>query len=47
MLVGFTGAESAFGYFEVLREYLERYGKPPALYSVCAPLQAILSGTPG
>jgi transposase len=33
MLVRFTGAESTFGYFEALREYLERYGKPLALYS--------------
>jgi transposase len=33
MGVKFTGAESTFGYFEALREYLERYGKPLALYS--------------
>jgi hypothetical protein len=33
MLVRFTGAESTFGYFEALREYLGRYGKPLALYS--------------
>jgi hypothetical protein len=24
----FTGTESTFPYFEALREYLERYGKP-------------------
>jgi len=33
MWVKFTGAESTFGYFEAMREYLERYGKPLALYS--------------
>ena len=33
MGVKFTGAESTFGYFEAMREYLERYGKPLALYS--------------
>lgn len=33
MAVKFTGTESTFAYFEALREYLERYGKPLALYS--------------
>jgi hypothetical protein len=33
MGVKFTGTESTFAYFEALREYLERYGKPLALYS--------------
>jgi transposase len=33
MTVRFTGTESTFAYFEALREYLERYGKPLALYS--------------
>ncbi len=33
MWVKFTGAESTFGYFEAMREYLGRYGKPLALYS--------------
>jgi transposase len=33
MCVKFTGAESTFGYFEAMREYLGRYGKPLALYS--------------
>jgi hypothetical protein len=33
MAVRFAGTESTFAYFEVLREYLERYGKPLALYS--------------
>jgi hypothetical protein len=33
MGVKFTGAESTFAYFEALREYLRRYGKPLALYS--------------
>jgi hypothetical protein len=33
MTVRFAGTESTFAYFEALREYLERYGKPLALYS--------------
>jgi transposase len=33
MAVKFTGTESTFAYFEALREYLDRYGKPLALYS--------------
>jgi hypothetical protein len=33
MWVKFTSAESTFAYFEALREYLDRYGKPLALYS--------------
>jgi hypothetical protein len=33
MAVRFAGTESTFAYFEALREYLERYGKPLALYS--------------
>jgi transposase len=33
MGVKFTGTESTFAYFEALREYLDRYGKPLALYS--------------
>jgi transposase len=33
MAVRFTGTESTFAYFEALRAYLERYGKPLALYS--------------
>jgi transposase len=33
MTVHFTGSESTFAYFEATREYLERYGKPLALYS--------------
>jgi transposase len=33
MTVRFTGTESTFAYFEALREYLGRYGKPLALYS--------------
>jgi hypothetical protein len=33
MTVRFTGAESTFAYFEATREYLERHGKPLALYS--------------
>jgi len=33
MWVKFTGSESTFGYFEAMREYLGRYGKPLALYS--------------
>jgi hypothetical protein len=33
MAVRFTGTESTFAYFEALREYLERHGKPLALYS--------------
>src|ERR1700728_4060321 len=33
MTVRFTGSESTFAYFEATREYLERYGKPLALYS--------------
>ena len=28
--VRFTGTESTFAYFEALRAYLERYGKPLA-----------------
>jgi hypothetical protein len=33
MAVRFAGTESTFAHFEALREYLERYGKPLALYS--------------
>jgi transposase len=33
MTVRFTGSESTFAYFEATREYLERHGKPLALYS--------------
>ena len=33
MAVQFTNTESTFAYFEALREYLSRYGKPLALYS--------------
>jgi hypothetical protein len=33
MAVKFTNTESTFAYFEALREYLNRYGKPLALYS--------------
>jgi hypothetical protein len=33
MTVHFAGTESTFAYFEATREYLERYGKPLALYS--------------
>jgi hypothetical protein len=33
MTVHFTRTESTFAYFEATREYLERYGKPLALYS--------------
>jgi hypothetical protein len=33
MVVHFTGAETTFGYFEATRRYIERYGKPLALYS--------------
>jgi hypothetical protein len=33
MTVHFTGSESTFAYFEATRAYLERYGKPLALYS--------------
>lgn len=33
MLVKFTSTESTFTYFEAMREYLHRYGKPLALYS--------------
>jgi transposase len=33
MEVKFTGTESTFAYFEALREYLGRYGKPLAFYS--------------
>jgi hypothetical protein len=33
MWVKFTASESTFGYFEAMREYLGRYGKPLALYS--------------
>jgi hypothetical protein len=33
MWVQFTGSESTFGYFEAMRGYLGRYGKPLALYS--------------
>ena len=33
MAVKFTNTESTFAYFEALREYLDRYGKPLALYS--------------
>jgi hypothetical protein len=33
MWVKFTSTESTFTYFEAMREYLSRYGKPLALYS--------------
>jgi hypothetical protein len=33
MGVTFTGSESTFGYFEAMRAYLGRHGKPLALYS--------------
>ena len=33
MLLHFTATESTFSYFEATRAYLERYGKPVALYS--------------
>jgi len=33
MLLHFTASESTFSYFEATRAYLERYGKPVALYS--------------
>jgi hypothetical protein len=33
MAVRFAGTESTFAYFEALRKYVERYGKPMALYS--------------
>ena len=33
MILHFTATESTFSYFEATREYLERYGKPVALYS--------------
>jgi transposase len=33
MTVHFTGSESTFAYFEATRAYLERHGKPLALYS--------------
>lgn len=33
MWVKFAGTESTFTYFEAMREYLGRYGKPLALYS--------------
>ena len=33
MHVYFTASESTFSYFEATRAYLERYGKPVALYS--------------
>src|ERR1700674_216701 len=33
MVVRFAGTESTFAYFEATREYLQRYGKPLALYS--------------
>src|ERR1700722_8260345 len=33
MWVQFTSTESTFTYFEAMREYLARYGKPLALYS--------------
>lgn len=33
MWVKFTWSESTFAYFEAPREYLERYGKPLALYN--------------
>lgn len=33
MMLHFTATESTFSYFEATRAYLERYGKPQALYS--------------
>jgi hypothetical protein len=33
MVVLFTGVESTFAYFEATRQYLDRFGKPLALYS--------------
>lgn len=33
MMLHFTASESTFSYFEATRAYLERYGKPQALYS--------------
>jgi hypothetical protein len=33
MVVRFVGSESTFAYFEATREYLQRHGKPLALYS--------------
>ncbi|KWC48861.1 transposase [Burkholderia ubonensis] len=33
MMLHFTATESTFSYFEATRAYLERYGKPAALYS--------------
>ena len=33
MALHFTASESTFSYFEATRAYLERYGKPVALYS--------------
>lgn len=33
MMLHFTATESTFSYFEATRAYLERYGKPVALYS--------------
>jgi transposase len=33
MLLHFTASESTFSYFEATRAYIERYGKPVALYS--------------
>jgi len=33
MMLHFTASESTFSYFEATRAYLERYGKPVALYS--------------
>jgi hypothetical protein len=40
MSVKFTTTESTFAYFEALREYLGRYGKPLALYSDKATMAA-------
>ncbi|HVW52228.1 MAG TPA: ISNCY family transposase [Trinickia sp.] len=33
MMLHFTATESTFSYFEATRRYIERYGKPMALYS--------------
>jgi transposase len=33
MMLHFTASESTFSYFEATRAYIERYGKPVALYS--------------
>jgi hypothetical protein len=46
MEVKFTGIESTFTYFEALREHLERYGKPLALYRGVRPFSSRRSRTP-